>query len=80
MIALLSALFMAVINLLPSSPFQTNVDGILYKLDFLPYLNWFVPFDNCLKIIQIWLPCIVAYYLYDVIIGIVNRLILDKLG
>ena len=80
MIGLLSSLFMAVLNLLPNSPFQTTVDGEIYKLDFLPYLNWFIPFDNCLKITQIWVVAVAAYYLYDVIIDIVKRLVIDKLG
>ena len=80
MIKLLSALFMALINILPDSPFQTTLNGEIYKLDFLPYLNWFVPFDNCLKITQIWIVAISAYYLYDSVSGIVNRLILEKMG
>ena len=80
MIKLLQVLLMAVINLLPNSPFQTTLNGEIYKLDFLPYLNWFVPFDNCLKITQIWIVAVSAYYLYDIVSGVVNKLIIDKLG
>lgn len=79
MIKLLSALLLAILNILPTSPFQTTLDGELYKLNFLPYLNWFVPFDNALKITQLWLVGILAYYLYDVVIYIVKRLIIEKI-
>lgn len=46
MTKLLSVLLLALINILPNSPFQTTVDGEIYKLEFLSYLNWFIPFDN----------------------------------
>ena len=64
MTKLLSVLLLALINILPNSPFQTTVDGEIYKLEFLPYLNWFIPFDNCLKITRAWLLCIIAYYIF----------------
>ena len=79
MIKLLSALLLAVLNILPNSPFQTTLDGEVYKLNFLPWLNWFVPFDNALKITQLWLVGIAAYYLYDVVVYVVKRLIIEKL-
>lgn len=79
MIKLLSTLLLAILNILPDSPFQTTLDGEIYKLDFLPYLNWFVPFDNALKITQLWLIGIIAYYLYDVVIYVVKRLIIEKI-
>lgn len=67
MIKLLTILILAIYNILPNSPFQTTVDGEIYKLDFLPYLNWFIPFDNCLKITSAWLLCIVTYYAFTFI-------------
>lgn len=67
MFKLLTILILAIYNILPNSPFQTTVDGEIYKLDFLPYLNWFIPFDNCLKITSAWLLCIVTYYAFTFI-------------
>ena len=79
MIKLLSILIMAIYSILPDSPFQSNVDGVLYKLDFLPYLNWFVPFDNCLKITSTWLVCILVYYNFDLIKSFLMKLFVNKL-
>ena len=56
------------------------LDGELFELDFLPYLNWFVPFDNFLKIMELWLPCITAYYVYSYVKGIIDKLIISKLS
>lgn len=79
MIKLLSSLFTAITNLLPDSPFQTLFDGGA-ELDFLPYLNWFVPFDNFLKVTRVWVSAILAYYIYDTVSTVINKLIIDKLG
>ena len=64
MFKLISLFFFGFYSLLPDSPFQTTLGGEIYRLDFLPYLNWFIPFDNCLKITNMWLACIAAYYAY----------------
>lgn len=57
----------AVLSLLPDSPF-TQVITELGKLDFLPYVNWFVPVGTLLGIGTAWLTCIALYYLYQVIL------------
>lgn len=79
MINLLSILLTAIYTILPDSPFQSNVDGVLYKLDFLPYLNWFIPFDICLNITRAWLVCILVYYNFSFIKKFVFDLFLKKL-
>jgi hypothetical protein len=79
MLKLLTSLILGVVNILPDSPFQTTLDGEIYKLDFLAYLNWFIPFDNALKLIKIWLVAILAYYLYDSVKDIVKDFIIDKI-
>lgn len=79
MFKLISVLFLAILNLLPSSPFQTTVDGAIYKLDFLSYLNWFIPFDNCLKVTRLWIVCIGIYYLYNFVKKIGVDFILSNL-
>jgi hypothetical protein len=79
MLHLLSSLLLGVVNLLPDSPFQTLLEGELYKLDFLPYVNWFIPFDNALRITELWLVSMIAYYLYDTVKGIIQDFIIAKL-
>ena len=79
MIKLLSSLFTAVLNLLPDSPFQTLFD-FQSQFDFLPYLNWFVPFDNALIITRVWASAVFAYYLYDTVSSVIRELLIDKMG
>jgi hypothetical protein len=79
MVGLLSTLLLGVINILPDSPFQTTLNGEIYSLDFLPYLNWFIPFDNALKITELWVVAIVAYYLYDIVKKIINDFVVGYL-
>lgn len=79
MIGFIKVVLLALLNLLPDSPFQTALNGEIYKLDFLPYLNWFLPFDNCLKILRVWVGAILLYYGYDNIKDFINNNILSKI-
>lgn len=79
MLKLLTSLILGVLNILPDSPFQTTLDGEIYRLDFLAYLNWFIPFDNALRLVRVWLAAILAYYLYDSVKDIVKDFIIDKI-
>lgn len=73
MLNLIRMLFMAVFELLPDDPFREVIDGIVYDVDFLPTLNWFVPFDICSEMLLGWLDCILAYYVFIV----VKKIVLD---
>lgn len=79
MLSLIRVILLDIINWLPQSPFQSTYDGVIYKLDFLPYLNWFIPFDNALMILQLWLPCIITYYLYDGVSKFLKEHIISKI-
>lgn len=79
MIKFLSRLFTGIISLLPDSPFQSALSGELYRLEFLPYLNWFVPFDSCLKITQVWLVAVALYYTYDIVMDIIKKFFIEKI-
>lgn len=57
----------AVLSFLPDSPFTAFIDE-LAKLDFLPYVNWFVPVGTLLGIGTAWLACISIYYIYQAIL------------
>lgn len=78
MIEIITSLLTAVIGILPDSPFQTLYE-FKTEFDFLPYLNWFVPFDNALSVTRVWVTAIFAYYLYDTVSEVVNNLIISKL-
>ncbi len=57
-------LFQIVIILLPTSPFQSiKIDPIF--IDFLGYMNYYIPMKNLLAIMIEWLSCIVIYYTYQ---------------
>lgn len=79
MILLLKTVIMAVLNLLPDSPFHTILDFV-DEFNLLPYLNWFVPFDNALAITYAWASAILAFYMYDTVSATVKKFIMDKLG
>lgn len=75
MIDTLSSMFLTVMNLLPVSPFRTTLDGQIFVLDLLPYLNWFIPFDNCLELVRLWLPSVCSYYIYCSVKDIIGNYI-----
>jgi len=55
-----------VVNLLPGSPFKL-IDNTPIK-DYLPYLNWFLPFDFVVATLELWLVAITGYYVYSVVL------------
>lgn len=80
MVQLIKMILEKIYGILPDSPFQQAVGGIdMFFGDFIPYLNWFVPFDVCLNVMTVWLGCISAYYIYSVVKKIVFDLIIGKL-
>lgn len=78
MVKIIVKLLVIIINILPNSPFQGAISES-DKFDFLPYLNWFVPFDNALNVTRAWLVCILVYYNWDYIQSLINKYILKKL-
>lgn len=48
------------IALLPQSPFSAYV-SLSNEIPFLSYLNWFVPIDGCIAVLQVWLQCVLIY-------------------
>lgn len=53
----------ALLSLLPSSPF-IGMAATIPDFDFLPYLNYFIPFDNAFVMMTTWLVCCALYYIY----------------
>lgn len=55
-----------VINLLPNSPFQTLNNADVNT--FMGTLNWFLPLDKILAELELWLTCVVVFYMYQIIL------------
>lgn len=79
MITLLKMLMIAIFDILPNSPFQQLIDGAFDEADFLPYLNWFLPFDICGNMMLTWLNCVLVYYAFVMVKKIVLDYLLDIL-
>lgn len=77
MLDVLRSFFEKIYSLLPDSPFQTLFADA--DLDFLHWLNWFIPFDICFKVTELWVAAIAGYYLFAVIKKVVFDLIIGKL-
>ena len=77
LIALLKAVLVALYALLPDSIFQSYFSDV--DLDFLPYLNWFIPFDIAVDITAAWVTLIASYYLFEEVYSFVNNFIIDKI-
>lgn len=63
MISIIFDIIEVVLSILPASPFQALIP-IMYDSDILGFLNWFLPFDTCLAIMQVWLTAIITFYAY----------------
>lgn len=80
MFNILKSFLSSIYDLLPDSPIQTFFEGKLGILgDMLGWLNWFIPFDLCFKITEIWVTAIAAYYLFNIVKKIVLDLIIAKI-
>lgn len=55
-----------IVGLLPSSPFKALDNSVI--AEYLPYINWFFPFDFVLATLQLWLVAVAGYYIYSAIL------------
>lgn len=65
----LIAFAISVLNLLPTSPFvalEGYRDTQFYEI--LQMVNWFIPVNTFLSILEAWLPCVLVYYGYQVVL------------
>lgn len=79
MINLIQIVIIAIFEILPDSPFRAMFDELMIEFDFLPFLNWFLPFDICANMMLAWLDCILIYYFFVMVKKIVWDLIMSKL-
>lgn len=64
-IDILGKLMTGVINVLPSSPFNSVS---FESLPFIDTLNWVIPFRSLLAITEVWVSAIFLYLGYSVIL------------
>lgn len=53
-------------EVLPTSPFREFLDQFA-EIEYLGYLNWFVPVGDIIIVMELWLAAVSAYYLYSVV-------------
>jgi len=63
LIDLLFGILASLLNILPASPFMAMLASI-GDVPVLGVLNWFIPFDRCMAILEIWISAVAAYYAY----------------
>lgn len=54
-------------TVLPTSPFRQFLDSFA-SIDYLGYLNWFVPVGDILKVMIAWLGAVTAFYIYSIVL------------
>lgn len=81
MLKIVVNILLAVLNVLPDSPFQNALsENFLEPIEeIIPYINYFLPFDMAVKITASWLTCILLYYSWGYIKKFVEKFIIDKL-
>lgn len=55
-----------VIELLPDSPFQAISNSDVSQ--FMGTLNWFLPLQQIVAELELWLTCVVIFYAYQIIL------------
>lgn len=65
----LTALALKVINLLPESPFVI-LDELSQSefYEWLRILNWFIPVNTFVSILEGWLVAVSIYYVYQIVL------------
>ena len=59
-----------IIKLLPESPIVSGLEAAetFSFSQWLPFVNWFVPFGTILQITGVWLTAIALYYVYQIVL------------
>lgn len=75
MLTIIKWLILTVYNILPDSPFAVMVEEMELNQNFLQYLNWFLPLDIVGNMMLAWLGCIIAYFIYKLVMQIVKIIV-----
>lgn len=60
----LGSVLSLIFSILPTSPFVILDNSVI--ADYLPYINYFVPLNEVIVILQAWLLAIGSYYIYQI--------------
>ena len=63
----LQAMGVAIIKLLPPSPFLKFM-AMMESQEWFKYFNWIVPVGTFVSILESWLVCIAVFYMYQLIL------------
>ncbi len=71
---LLSGGIMAILALLPDSPFKIldDMTATGQIAEWLGMVNWFVPIYSFIGILEAWLVCIAVYYVWQIVLRWLN--------
>lgn len=60
----------AVLSFFPDSPFVIldDLSASAEWAEWLAYLNWFIPVNTFVAILEGWLSCIAIYYVWQVVL------------
>ena len=72
LVTLLCNILVAIVSLLPNSPFLVMINQI-EEVPILGIINWFIPFDNCLLMLEIWASAVALYYIVKNIDKIIDK-------
>lgn len=62
----LSGIITTILKLLPADPFKSVILA-LPKMEWLGWLNWFVPVSQILAVLTAWTTVIALFYVYQAI-------------
>lgn len=62
----LGSILSLIFSILPPSPFNVINNSII--AEYLPYINYFIPFNEVVVILQTWLFAVGVYYLYQIVL------------
>lgn len=67
---------MAILSLLPDSPFKILDDlaATGQIAEWLGMVNWFVPVYSFVGILEGWLVCVAVYYVYQIVLRWLNAI------
>lgn len=63
----LSGVFETILSVLPDSPFQTLASNSAVG-EVLGYVNYFIPINSFVSILELWLTAVAIYYVWQVIL------------
>ena len=62
----LGSILSLIFSILPPSPFSAINNSII--AEYLPYINYYIPFNEVIVILQTWLVAVGVYYLYQIVL------------